>query len=618
MNIQVEKSTQNSQPSIIWVDRNVFSKENKNFMNQLGYNWNSKPSKNNSDYNVSLSQCQIKNTNDNTIYNPYLYAYTRVDEAINHIKAMRFSLSIIIVSGSYFFDFVNEFQKNINDIYIIPKIIVFTSQTKKNSLLNEIKNNKNIDEFYRYVGIHSEFDKIKKYIEKEQNKFLSYENDSPSKTKTSSDVKFIFEQVNNKEELVLPIIFNKIFIGKPDYKSINDFNKELCKYHKDEKQYKYILNQIADVKNIPIEIISKYYARIYTIEGKFYKDMKINLLEGNEENYKKYKAYIKTMFEACERGALKTDISGDLYSAQSFSEEEIKTFEEYDQKINACPELLFLLFSKSFLSFSKDKNVAEDFFKKYNKNVMLTLVEYDKKNNLNMHADIEDISQIPKEKEVLFFPFASFGFKRFKKDPSDPKRHNLKLIYLGKYIQEFEKDKNIILSEKTLPNTKFKEFFEQSGLIKEEKKNIFNEVKIKEVFKDYETYKSSKNKCSKKWWFFSLFGLLLLFGLIKLKSKDSEKNCQKNYYYDNSNSKCLPCAKGYFSSGGASYCSRCPYGQSSYGDGTNCFNCSVGTFSNYYYEECKACSAGYYAKEGSSSCSTCPGEHILMKNLKNV
>ena len=120
----MKKSTQNSQPSIIWVDRNVFSKENKNFMNQLGYNWNSKPSKNNSDYNVSLSQSQIKNINDNTTYNPYLYAYTRVDEAINHIKAMRFSLSIIIVSGSYFFDFVNEFQKNINDIYIIPKIIV--------------------------------------------------------------------------------------------------------------------------------------------------------------------------------------------------------------------------------------------------------------------------------------------------------------------------------------------------------------------------------------------------------------------------------------------------------------------------------------------------------------
>ena len=147
-------------------------------MNQLGYNWNSKPSKNNSDYNVSLSQSQIKNINDNTTYNPYLYAYTRVDEAINHIKAMRFSLSIIIVSGSYFFDFVNEFQKNINDIYIIPKIIVFTSQTKKNSLLNEIKNNKNIDEFYGCVGVRSEFDEVKKCVGEEQEKFLSYERTS--------------------------------------------------------------------------------------------------------------------------------------------------------------------------------------------------------------------------------------------------------------------------------------------------------------------------------------------------------------------------------------------------------------------------------------------------------
>ena len=115
-----------------------------------------------------------------------------------------------------------------------------------------------------------------------------------------------------------------------------------------------------------------------------------------------------------------------------------------------------------------------------------------------------------------------------------------------------------------------------------------------------------------------MFGLLLLFGLIKLKSKDSEKNCQKNYYYDNSNSKCLPCAKGYFSSGGASYCSRCPYGQSSYGDGTNCFNCSVGTFLIIIMKSVKRAVQDIMQKKALLLVVLVQGEHILMKSLKNV
>ena len=132
---------------------------------------------------------------------------------------------------------------------------------------------------------------------------------------------------------------------------------------------------------------------------------------------------------------------------------------------------------------------------------MLTMVEYDNTINLNTHADIEDISIFPEEKEVLFFPFSAFGIEKIEQDPVDSKRYNLELKYLGKYIQNLVKNKKMIISEEKIPNTKFKENLKKSGLVKEEKTSKFNDVKIKDVINVYEDYKSSKKKCSKKWWF---------------------------------------------------------------------------------------------------------------------
>ena len=63
------------------------------------------------------------------------------------------------------------------------------------------------------------------------------------------------------------------------------------------------------------------------------------------------------------------------------------------------------------------------------------------------------------------------------------------------------KNKKMIISEEKIPNTKFKENLIKLGLVEEENISKFNDVKIKDVFNVYEDYKSSKKKCSKKWWF---------------------------------------------------------------------------------------------------------------------
>ena len=604
MNVQEGTQNKENELSIIWIDKNIYNNENRSYLTQLGYDIKSNYFHNNIQHNESYSQLPINTMNKINKSNPYIHPFERITEAIKYIKSLRFDSTFIIVSGSSFVDFVKEFHKNINDIYIIPKIIIFTLNNRNIELPKEIQKN-NLDIFYKCGDVQKDFNKIKEFIEKKQEEILNYPRRNQTPPDRSLGVKLLFEQVKQKEELILPGLFDKTVLKKPDHESNNRFNEELCNKYINEDDYKSLLKQIIGVKNIPIELLCKYYARIYTINGKFFGDMKKDLLEANEQNFKKYTPLIKTLFEGCERGALKSFINKELYSAQIISKEEIKLLQESIQSQKEdCPSSL--LFSKTFISFSKDKNKAEEFYINYKKNAMLTVEKYDNTININTHADIENISIFPEEREVLFFPFSSFGIEKIEQDPVIPERYNLRMKYLGKYIQDFIKDKKFIEMEKLIPKTKFKDGLEKFGLVKEEKTNTFKEMKVKDVINDYEKYESSKRKCSKKWWFLALIPLLGLIGLIELKSNDSKEKCKKNYYYSKSNSKCLPCSSGYFSNGEIGYCSRCPYGQTSDGNGGDCYNCSAGTITNYFYEKCVQCDTGYYSKEGYSSCKECP------------
>ena len=256
-------------------------------------------------------------------------------------------------------------------------------------------------------------------------------------------MELIFEPVTEKGELVLPTLFAKTVLDKPDPKGIKEFNEYLCGNYIKEDQYKNLLSQIIGVENIPVELLSKYYIQIYTIEGNFYKDMKKKLLIGNEANFKIYKSFIHTLFEGCEKEALKTSITDDIiYSAQFISPDEIqKLIENIKTKEKSPDHPTSLVFSKSFISFTKDEKVAEKFYTMYDKNAMLYVIGYNKSIDLKTHEDIEEISIIPEEREILFFPFSSFGIQRIEKDPNDTNRYNLKLINLGKYIKDFEKNK---------------------------------------------------------------------------------------------------------------------------------------------------------------------------------
>jgi len=136
--------------------------------------------------------------------------------------------------------------------------------------------------------------------------------------------------------------------------------------------------------------------------------------------------------------------------------------------------------------------------------------------NLSTHGDIEKISSIPNEKEVLFFPFSSFEIKKIEeKNIGKEKRYEITLLYLGKYLKEIENNKNIINKENKIPESEFKKLLCEVGLIKPEKiKDISTKILFNE-FKNYERDIKENNKKSN-----------IIIGEISISSNDINKDIQ--------------------------------------------------------------------------------------------
>ena len=280
---------------------------------------------------------------------------------------------------------------------------------------------------------------------------------------------------------------------------IEKFTESLCKkYYNKSEELDILLNTLKSVSNIPIELLSKYYTRIYTDnDSRFYSDLNKGLRE-NKVN--EYISYIKVLYEGIRLQALPLSSDKILYRGTLLSNQEIGNIKQYlNKKIEGLPGAI--IFSKAFLSFSKSKDIALYFLnmnENKNKELSKVLFTLEKDENidysLSTHSDIEKLSYF-EEKEVLFFPFSSFEIKDIQEiNDKNEKIYEIKLLYLGKYIKEFKKDKTFIEKSHIIPNTEFKKEIIKAGLIKPENFNIKNNTK--DLIKKYDEYKEKiiKNK----------------------------------------------------------------------------------------------------------------------------
>ena len=459
--------------NIIWIDQKIDNSENKGYIEKL-----------------EKIKLLLKNK------------FKKVDEAIESIKKIKFKEVKIIISGRLYKEFVENFKKNINEMYCSPKIIVFTKSEDTFLEFNQDYNDDN-NKFYTFGGIATSFNEVKNFLQNKQ---------EPDKIDAYDEPQLTFERIDSKEKLTLPLFF-KALIENTKKENINNFNLKLYNAYKDiEPKVKKLLERIISKPNIPIEILSKFYIRIYTAETKFYKEINEKLRKNQKEEYL---TFIKTLYEGIKLKALDPyNEDKYLYRGSTISNKEVEDINNYlNDKKEGLPGAI--VFTRSFFSFSKEESEAKKFYyrtpnidlQKYNLSRVMYILDKEKNNEYNLltHCDIEKLSFSEKEKEVLFLPFSCFEIKKI--ENIEEKEYKIELSYLGKYLKEIENDKNLYLDEKILPKSKFKDQLAEFGLITK-----IETIKPKELKTKFDVYSDIINE------------KIFIKGQIKIESNDINKS----------------------------------------------------------------------------------------------
>ena len=411
------------------------------------------------------------------------YHETQINEAIDRLKSNTFKDIKIIINSNLFSILVNILQNNISYLSCVPKIIVFTKDNQ--NFIEENIEYLNIFESHNFLGVANTFEEIKQMLDK---------NYKPKTIEIqTNDIQLTFEYIDNEIKLLLPLFF-KTLIDNALIDDKKQFMKYLYNKYKSNNQLKKVLTFLNDLKNLSIDIVSKKYIELYTIESDFYKDLNKDLRLNKRE---KYLSYIKTLYEGIKVKALPLSTAQKLYRGTQISKNEIvKLMFNIKKRNNGLPSLI--VFSRCLLSFSKDKQVAINFFENqiYNKDLVRVFFILEKEDDigfdLSTHCDIENISIIKKEKEVLFLSFSAFEVREIKPiKKGNEITYEIKLFYLGKYLKEIEKNKNKYYKNNFIPDSIFKEELSQSGLIPEDE---LEKMTCKKLFDSFEEYKKEIKK----------------------------------------------------------------------------------------------------------------------------
>ena len=266
-------------------------------------------------------------------------------------------------------------------------------------------------------------------------------------------IQYNFENISNFRQLILPI-FLYIYIANPKATEISKFNHYILTHYSKVQKLVDLINQIFIGYQIPNEITSKYWARAYSADTNFYKEMNKDL---RIDKFDKYLTFIHMMYNGVKIKSFSFNPNCKLYRGAIFAQKEIDNLElSLKNKSSNFPSSIF--YSKSFFSFSKNKKIAKSFIeKKDNCHVGLCLaliiIEEFTEGAINCPgcADIKKFSFFKKEEEILVFPFTCFEVKSIeKKEDKDINKtyYIIHLDYLGKYKEKFNgKDPDDLIEE---------------------------------------------------------------------------------------------------------------------------------------------------------------------------
>ena len=468
--------SQNEYGNIFWLDQKVNNEENTEYQKLLKREF--------SYFNIKV--------------------YIEIEELIKDLMKIEFKDTYIIISGSLYRAFIQKFLENMKDICVIPKFIIFTSSKKL-----FINNNKDIEHvflnpYFNYGKIQISFDKViaiikkNKLIEKRtisnfnydleiRNEIYDMNNINNLKKDFKENIKLVFEYIDCIEKLYLPVYFRTMIkINEKD--NFDDFTYYLYYKYKDtNREIDNLLSPIVNLKNIPFELLCKYWVRIYTSDS-FYYEMNDYLKTNSKTD--KYSLFIKIAYEGVRLKALESPTIKTLYRGTNLQNYEIEKLKEYlRKKKDNLPGAI--LFSKTFLSFSDSVDIAIQFALHNDyidigtmKRVLFKLNSNNHINDLfNTHANIQKVSFYKKEREILFFPFSCFEIIEIsEKIINYEEILQIELNYLSRYdsILKNEETLSKINLDNIIKNSIFKEEISKTDFI--EKKEL-KDITISKIVK---------------------------------------------------------------------------------------------------------------------------------------
>ena len=406
---------QPSSLSLMWFDENIYDEYNQNCFNKL------------KSFFTNIKRFQSL---DESFDNFYLN------------NNQRFKIIFVIVSGKLFGRYVKKIKENVNKIINIPYTFIFTSNNFKNILLNQLSDKDNKlsydtkisvkNGFYNPGGVYDDFQQLLNqmlYIRKIIESTLNLE--PRIKEKMNYEGILTFEYLENEYDLLAPALYKDIITNER-------INEEDCiKFHEfiislNNKELNSLLKNLNLFKYIPYEIISKFWARSYTVESMFYKIINNNLMKSIMTPI--YKTFIKMLYTGVEINSLTSYHGIYLYRGSSLNRVEIEKINSYI-KLGKLSNIV--VFAKAFLSFSENKEKALKFCGKTDKIKVGCLYVLENNNNYlhESNADIQNISVFPDEKEILFFPGSSFIIKRIKM--LNDGKIEITLNYNGKFKEKY-------------------------------------------------------------------------------------------------------------------------------------------------------------------------------------
>ena len=420
--------------------------------------------------------------NFNFSFNFTMERFNNIQDGINRIKKIKWQKVIVIIRGSMIRDLISAIELNKKDLFCIIDMIVFTRHKEETKqlcktdevisssgyLFNDSNILENTDEIINCI-------KNKKYLEPED--FGSFGK---------------FLKIDNFKQIIYPLYYTKIF--KPISKEeIIDFNNYLKNCFGD--QVKKLIEQLESNSNIPNEIICKYWARTYTFDSNFYGLMNKRL---RQKEGKMFIPFIKMMYEGINNGVFTPNQRREenrintLYRGSKITIRELNRIKGYLRNNNNNDEnrLKCLLYTRPFLSFSKNRGKAEGFMgllpsPKGQKKVLFVL-NNDQTEGVS-YASFKEYSFYCNEQEVLFFPYSCFEVKEINEIEKLLKSYvEIKLGYIGTYknnLESYYSNEENLEDLDDIPNTEYEREISELGLISNNYKKywkVVKEIKIDE------------------------------------------------------------------------------------------------------------------------------------------